>query len=110
MAWDNAKQIFPQNEVLLPDATTISIDDLQHSEIKTLFQDEMIYNQEALIGLNQYVWGANGEYAYIKIFDIFNLYEHPNDLRPLNYYGTCMVNDYLVFNNINTNDGIKTLF
>ena len=110
MAWEHAKQIFPSNEAPLPDGSYISVEELQASDIKTLFKEEYIYNRDALIGINKYVWGNNGEYAYINTFDLFNIYEHPNEIRPLNSYGTIMVNDYITYNNIDTNIGVKTLF
>lgn len=101
MSWTHANLIFPLGVVPLPDGNTITVKELQTSDIQTVYRDEDHFANFDIERITRWIWGKDGEFAKVDIYDVYNQVAHPDpEHYPLNVFGMQMVNDYISTHNI----------
>ena len=71
---------------------------IQQEPTEVMYEQQ--YAREMVTKQGKYIWFTDNSCQYIQKYNIYELQEHPDGVRPLNVYGYSMLNDYIQLNHI----------
>ena len=100
MAWEHIDIIFPTGYMTTATGVTLTNQDIINNQLQVVSSIRNYCSRGMFYKEEEWVWGANGEFAIITKFDALNLIPHVDGIAPLNVYGNMMVRQFLNEHNI----------
>ena len=100
MAWEHINTIFPIGYMTASNGDVLTNQDIINNQLQVVSSIRNYCSRGMFYKEEEWVWGANGEFAIITKFDALNLVPHVDDIAPLNVYGNMMVRQFLNEHNI----------